>query len=446
MQGEVKMQGDMQVKVNVPLYKRQAKGTGKTTDFDQLLRGKNQQLTSKQETAKETPEATGAVKRQPKKDGETSEAKTDSTNAEETVEPEDTQQNALLQAAMQQTAALMAGIMPDIQETPIDQEEITSIEELAGMEEMVAAPETRNQETAVVDAKLQEASWQIDLRKNTSGDIQELSIDMQHEKPGQEADEASVEKVLEPLDTQMKGRQEKTEASQQQIVQEDMAKQQKVNVTEVLENKGQQDQTDFSNSPKPEEYVKPVRRQEPAAGNEKTSSTKSLQQRGEGQVVAESVHTLHSARQESFFSQRTESTVPLKTTPDTLPQDLGKTLAKNMMESGRTLTEAKEQAVALHAGENCISFRLSKAIYEFEDMVPVSGEKPEGRAKEVLNLMGLNPDGKSVTAFTFGGAMNPKAEWEKLLKGIKITASYEYRTADGSEKMMNGTGAMMSSD
>ncbi len=344
MQGEVKMQGDMQVKVNVPLYKRQAKGTGKTTDFDQLLRGKNQQLTSKQETAKETPEATGAVKRQPKKDGETSEAKTDSTNAEETVEPEDTQQNALLQAAMQQTAALMAGIMPDIQETPIDQEEITSIEELAGMEEMVAAPETRNQETAVVDAKLQEASWQIDLRKNTSGDIQELSIDMQHEKPGQEADEASVEKVLEPLDTQMKGRQEKTEASQQQIVQEDMAKQQKVNVTEVLENKGQQDQTDFSNSPKPEEYVKPVRRQEPAAGNEKTSSTKSLQQRGEGQVVAESVHTLHSARQESFFSQRTESTVPLKTTPDTLPQDLGKTLAKNMMESGRTLTVELEPA------------------------------------------------------------------------------------------------------
>ncbi len=344
MQGEVKMQGDMQVKVNVPLYKRQAKGTGKTTDFDQLLRGKNQQLTSKQETAKETPEATGAVKRQPKKDGETSEAKTDSTNAEETVEPEDTQQNALLQAAMQQTAALMAGIMPDIQETPIDQEEITSIEELAGMEEMVAAPETRNQETAVVDAKLQEASWQIDLRKNTSGDIQELSIDMQHEKPGQEADEASVEKVLEPLDTQMKGRQEKTEASQQQIVQEDMAKQQKVNVTEVLENKGQQDQTDFSNSPKPEEYVKPVRRQEPAAGNEKTSSTKSLQQRGEGQVVAESVHTLHSARQERFFSQRTESTVPLKTTPDTLPQDLGKTLAKNMMESGRTLTVELEPA------------------------------------------------------------------------------------------------------
>ncbi len=344
MQGEVKMQGDMQVKVNVPLYKRQAKGTGKTTDFDQLLRGKNQQLTSKQETAKETPEATGAVKRQPKKDGETSEAKTDSTNAEETVEPEDTQQNALLQAAMQQTAALMAGIMPDIQETPIDQEEITSIEELAGMEEMVAAPETRNQETAVVDAKLQEASWQIDLRKNTSGDIQELSIDTQHEKPGQEADEASVEKVLEPLDTQMKGRQEKTEASQQQIVQEDMAKQQKVNVTEVLENKGQQDQTDFSNSPKPEEYVKPVRRQEPAAGNEKTSSTKSLQQRGEGQVVAESVHTLHSARQESFFSQRTESTVPLKTTPDTLPQDLGKTLAKNMMESGRTLTVELEPA------------------------------------------------------------------------------------------------------
>ena len=41
--------------------------------------------------------------------------------------------------------------------------------------------------------------------------------------------------------------------------------------------------------------------------------------------------------QDGLFSKRSEA-IPLKTTPETLPQDLGKTLAKSMVESGRTLT------------------------------------------------------------------------------------------------------------
>lgn len=108
--------------------------------------------------------------------------------------------------------------------------------------------------------------------------------------------------------------------------------------------------------------------------------------------------------------------------------------------------DAKGQAIALHAGENRISFKLSKAIYNFGNTAYLSDEKPAGNSEEVLDLISLNPDGKSVTAFTFGGAMNPKAEWEKLLKGVKVTATYDYHTADGSEEIVSGTGAMISID
>ena len=39
-----------------------------------------------------------------------------------------------------------------------------------------------------------------------------------------------------------------------------------------------------------------------------------------------------------------------------------------------------------------------------------------------------------------------KAEWGKLLKGIKVTATYEYETADGTEKIIDGTGNMVAVD
>ena len=149
MQREMKMQADMQVNVNVPVYKRQAKSTERTKDFAELLQGKTQQLKPKQETGEKTPETVDTIKQHPKKDGEkteTSEAKTDSENADETVQPEDTKEEALLQAAMQQTAALMAGILPDNQEELISQVPEAGIEELTGVNEK---PEgTENQEAA----------------------------------------------------------------------------------------------------------------------------------------------------------------------------------------------------------------------------------------------------------------------------------------------------------
>lgn len=110
------------------------------------------------------------------------------------------------------------------------------------------------------------------------------------------------------------------------------------------------------------------------------------------------------------------------------------------------MEEAKKLAIPLHAGENRIAFRLSKAIYNFGDGASLGEKKPKGSPEEILDLISLNPDGRSVTAFTFGGAMNQKAEWGKLLKGIKVTATYEYETADGTEKIIDGTGNMVAVD
>lgn len=78
-----------------------------------------------------------------------------------------------------------------------------------------------------------------------------------------------------------------------------------------------------------------------------------------------------------------------------------------------------------------------------EDLEDQSLEAEEdGEMLEVV-LRGLDPDGKSVTAYTFYGVMNPDAEWEKLSGGIRLSVVYSYREADGSEEIIEGTGAMI---
>ncbi len=105
------------------------------------------------------------------------------------------------------------------------------------------------------------------------------------------------------------------------------------------------------------------------------------------------------------------------------------------------------QAAVLHAGENHIAFKLSKAIYDFNStLISVGEEKPQSSAKEILKLTGLNPDEKSATAFTFSGIMNSKANWSKLTNGIKITAIYDYTTATDEKEIIAGTHAMISVD
>lgn len=108
-----------------------------------------------------------------------------------------------------------------------------------------------------------------------------------------------------------------------------------------------------------------------------------------------------------------------------------------------SMTGAMDSAVALKNGENKIAFRLSKAAFDFENGSELALDaEQEGYAEDSFKLSSLAPEGGGVTAFTFSGAINPKADWGKLLKGVRISAVYTYETAS-EEKILEGTGAMI---
>ncbi len=123
--------------------------------------------------------------------------------------------------------------------------------------------------------------------------------------------------------------------------------------------------------------------------------------------------------------------------------------------TGETLQNVEmsgEQAVALHAGNNEIAFKLSGAVYRLEETASdnpedESMESEEGSENEFeMILDGLAPNGTGVTAYTFYGVMNPNAAWQNLSGGIKLSVVYTYQTADGNEEIIEGTGAMVSVD
>lgn len=100
-----------------------------------------------------------------------------------------------------------------------------------------------------------------------------------------------------------------------------------------------------------------------------------------------------------------------------------------------SMTGAAENAVALHEGTNTVTFKLAKAVYSIKQM-----------GDAFVELISLAPDSTGVTAFTFDGTANKNADWMEVSKGIRISAVYTYEKADGSEEMIEGTGAMISAE
>jgi len=114
------------------------------------------------------------------------------------------------------------------------------------------------------------------------------------------------------------------------------------------------------------------------------------------------------------------------------------------------MTEASGKDVAMQAGANTISFVLPKAEYGLKSGEALDlGNTTMAEVKdkfEVKNLAKSADKSKvtGITAFTFGGAMNAKADWSKMAGGVKITAVYSNETApDGAvSKVVAGTGAL----
>lgn len=130
---------------------------------------------------------------------------------------------------------------------------------------------------------------------------------------------------------------------------------------------------------------------------------------------------------------------------------------------------AMDSALALKEGDNTLAFKLSKAVYDFEEGSELILDEDDDWILDeddewllddyeeeqlldedesgagILRLMDLAAGEGGITAFTFTGVMNPKADWGKLLYGIKISAVYTYETATGEEVIVEGTGALIES-
>lgn len=108
------------------------------------------------------------------------------------------------------------------------------------------------------------------------------------------------------------------------------------------------------------------------------------------------------------------------------------------------MNRAETEAVVLKEGNNQVSFLLAGAEYVFKEGQEISLESGiGGTAGEVLEIKRLASEGKGTTAFTFGGVMNPNADWSKLINALSISVIYTYENVDGSESVVPGTGAMV---
>ena len=109
-----------------------------------------------------------------------------------------------------------------------------------------------------------------------------------------------------------------------------------------------------------------------------------------------------------------------------------------------TMAQATGNAVTLMGGENYIAFKLEKAAW-----TPKAGNEltlggtSSNNVAENFEITGLAEDGKSITAFTFGGEMNANTDWSKLTQGVKITVVYGNENAASGLSAISGTGAMI---
>lgn len=115
---------------------------------------------------------------------------------------------------------------------------------------------------------------------------------------------------------------------------------------------------------------------------------------------------------------------------------------------------ATAKAVALEKGDNTVAFLLQKSTYTPKTGSELTLGGTDMGANDVTNnfeLTGVAADGKGITAFTFSGALNKKADWSKLSSGIKITAVYDFQTTydytaltdTTNGAIVSGTGAMI---
>lgn len=108
-----------------------------------------------------------------------------------------------------------------------------------------------------------------------------------------------------------------------------------------------------------------------------------------------------------------------------------------------TMTEAAAAAVTMKAGENQIAFKLLQADYKAAASGGVELGDTGNDVSSKFEIDEVAADGGGITAFTFGGKMNKKADWTKLASAVEITSVYDYEVAPADTTAITNTGAMI---
>ena len=354
MDGAVKMPGP-QIQVNTANRVQSTQNSDSGIEFIRLMPENNDnkkttgQEKTLQKTENKTSQSTNDVKENPTNEsGKEPEISSDKETIEEITDAEEMAQ----QAAMQQTAALLAGMIAQSPEG--------NAEESVMQEDVVSAVGELLTEEVPVEAVGAEMAEAGQVQTDALAAIAEAQAEVKTEVVAQTAvqETAGKPEAAQAQDAP-------TEAVQTEAVQTEAA--QPKAVEETVKNEGKAtgekaekaEDTEKVNEPvrnvsgeqkaeeKPETGKQTAQEEFAGQGSRKAEETLNHAAEGEnGQVQvagAESFRVFGQQNQNSLFGQKAE-TVSMKTSPETIPQDLGKMLGAKMAEGARTLTLELEPA------------------------------------------------------------------------------------------------------
>lgn len=349
MDGAVKMPGP-QIQVNTANRVQSTQNSDSGIEFIRLMQAKNDQTKTTgqektlQKTENKTSQSTNDVKENPTNEsGKEPEISSDKETIEEITDAEEMAQ----QAAMQQTAALLAGMIAqspegNAEESVMQEDVVSAVGELLTEEVPVEAVGAEMAEAGQVqtDALAAIAEAQAEVKTEV---VAQTAVQETAGKPeAAQAQDAPTEAV-------------QTEATQPKAVEETVKnegkatgeKAEKAEDTEKVNEPVRNVSGEQKAEEKPETGKQTAQEEFAGQGSRKAEETLNHAAEGEnGQVQAagaESFRVFGQQNQNSLFGQKAE-TVSMKTSPETIPQDLGKMLGAKMAEGARTLTLELEPA------------------------------------------------------------------------------------------------------
>ncbi len=349
MDGAVKMPGP-QIQVNTANRVQSTQNSDSGIEFIRLMQAKNDQTKTTgqektlQKTENKTSQSTNDVKENPTNEsGKEPEISSDKETIEEVTDAEEMAQ----QAAMQQTAALLAGMIAqspegNAEESVMQEDVVSAVGELLTEEVPVEAVGAEMAEAGQVqtDALAAIAEAQAEVKTEV---VAQTAVQETAGKPeAAQAQDAPTEAV-------------QTEAAQPKAVEETVKnegkatgeKAEKAEDTEKVNEPVRNVSGEQKAEEKPETGKQTAQEEFAGQGSRKAEETLNHAAEGEnGQVQAagaESFRVFGQQNQNSLFGQKAE-TVSMKTSPETIPQDLGKMLGAKMAEGARTLTLELEPA------------------------------------------------------------------------------------------------------